>query len=107
MNIDNLGTSIKNSRQLLKLTQEQFAELIDVNPHYVYEIEKGMKTPSLPVLIGISEQLHISIDSLLGGNAQNVNNDGDELDRLIKNLNQSQRESLAKVIRGLYPYLRL
>lgn len=107
MNINNLGIEIKKNRKLLKLTQEQLAELIDVNPHYIYEIEKGLKIPSLPVLVAISEQLHVSIDNLLITNVQNADNDNDELDRLIKNLNDTQRLNLAKVIRSLYPYLRL
>lgn len=107
MDLNNLGIGIKNNRKLLKLTQEQLAELIDVNPHYIYEIEKGLKIPSLPVLIAISEQLHVSIDNLLVANVHNSDKDKDELDRLINNLNDTQRLNLARVIRGLYPYLRL
>ena len=107
MDLNNLGIEIKNNRKLLKLTQEQLAELIDVNPHYIYEIEKGLKIPSLPVLIAISEQLHVSIDILLSKNVHNTDKEKDELDCLIKNLNKSQRLNLAKVIRSLYPYLRL
>lgn len=108
MKLDNLGIEIKKNRKMSKLTQEQLAELIDVNPHYIYEIEKGLKIPSLPVLIAISKQLHVSIDTLLTVNAQNSSdNDNDELDRLTKNLNDTQRKNLANVIRSLYPYLRL
>ncbi len=107
MNLNNLGIEIKNNRRLLKLTQEQLAELIDVSPHYIYEIEKGLKIPSLPILIAISEQLHVGIDNLLSGNQQNITYDGDELDYLIKNLNHSQRINLANIIRNLYPYLKL
>ncbi|MCH5211295.1 MAG: helix-turn-helix transcriptional regulator [Oscillospiraceae bacterium] len=107
MKLDNLGIEIKKNRKLLKLTQEQLAELIDVNPHYIYEIEKGLKIPSLSVLIAISEQLHVSIDTLLGSNVQNSDKDNDDLDRLIKNLNNTQRINLANVIRSLYPYLKL
>jgi transcriptional regulator with XRE-family HTH domain len=107
MDLNNLGIEIKKNRKLLKLTQEQLAELIDVNPHYIYEIEKGLKIPSLPVLIAISKQLHVSIDNLLITNVQSTDKDKDELDRLIKNLNDTQRLNLANVIRSLYPYLRL
>lgn len=107
MNINNLGTEIKRNRKLLKMTQERLAELIDVNPHYIYEIEKGLRTPSLPILIAISEQLHVSIDNLLSANVHSSDKDNDELDRLIKNLNDTQRSNLANVIRSLYPYLKL
>ncbi len=107
MNLNNLGTEIKINRQLLKLTQEQLAELIDVSPHYIYEIEKGLKIPSLPILIAISEKLHVGIDNLLGINQNNITDDNDELDNLIKNLNHKQRINLSNVIRNLYPYLKL
>ena len=107
MNLDKLGSKIKNNRRLLKLTQEQLAELIDVSPHYIYEIEKGLKTPSLPILIAISENLHISIDNLLSATSQNADRNSDELDLLITNLNSEQRANLAKVIRNLLPWLKL
>ena len=107
MNLDKLGSKIKNNRRLLKLTQEQLAELIDVSPHYIYEIEKGLKTPSLPILIAISENLHVSIDNLLSATSQNADRNGDELDRLITNLNSEKRANLAKVIRNLLPWLKL
>lgn len=107
MNLDKLGLQIKNGRRLLKMTQEQLAELIDVSPHYIYEIEKGLKTPSLPVLIAISENLHISVSMLLSENTQATDKGGDELDRLTENLSSEQRANLAKVIRSLYPWLRL
>ena len=106
MDINNLGIEIKRNRKLLKLTQERLAELIDVNPHYIYEIERGLRIPSLPVLVSLCEQLHVSIDSLLSANVRS-NTDNDELDRLIKNLNYTQRLNLANVIRSLYPYLKL
>ena len=107
MNEKNLGTSIKYNRELLNLTQEKFAELVGVNPHYIYELERGLKLPSLPVLISISEVLHTGIDSLLNENTGNKHPADDELSIILKNLSTKQRHNLTKILKNLLPYLKI
>ena len=54
MDLKEIGARIKHCRQEQDLTQEKFAELINASPHYVYEIERGIKTMSLSTLDRIS-----------------------------------------------------
>ena len=107
MNANNLGSAIKRNREFLNLTQEKFAELIGVNPHYIYELERGLKLPSLPVLIKISQILHTGIDNLLAENQDSLNSSDNELNSIIHNLTPSQKATLAKIIKQLLPYLNL
>ena len=112
MNQIELGLRIKQCRKMHKLTQEQLAELTNVSPHYIYEIEKGLKTMSLLTLIDISSVLNVSIDYLLFGS----NNSSyicsskelpyDRLNLLLQNLSPQQRENLADIMSVLLLHLK-
>lgn len=107
MDITELGIRIKQCRKSRQLTQEKLAELVDVSPHYIYEIEKGMKCMSLSTLIDISSALDISTDYLLFGetNCSQQSRD-DQLKVIMDNIPPKQRNNIAEVIRLLLPYLK-
>lgn len=108
MNLSNLGNSIKLNRERMNLTQEKLADLLDVSPHYIYELEKCGKTPSLPTIIKIAEVFHISIDSLLSDhNEPEVLYNSDQLSELLNSLSANKRNNLYKVLCNLLPYLKL
>ena len=107
MNFSNLGNSIKYNRELLNLTQESLAEMINVSPHYIYELERGLKLPSLKILIALSETLHTGIDNLLSIQPQIADTTDDELNLLINKLNAEQRNNLSKILKPLLPHLKL
>ena len=47
------------------ITQEEFAEEIDVSPSYYQKLERGVRTCSLDILVSIAEHLNVSTDYLL------------------------------------------
>lgn len=107
MDIKKLGIRIKHCRKSQNLTQEKLAELIDVSPHYIYEIEKGLKCMSLPTLIDISHILNTSADYLLFGEQHySENTKVDALDHVINDVPSDKRENIAEVINLLLPYLK-
>lgn len=107
MDITELGIRIKQCRKSRQLTQEKLAELVDVSPHYIYEIEKGMKCMSLSTLIDISSALDISTDYLLFGETNSSHQSrNDQLKVIMDNIPPKQRNNIAEVIRLLLPYLK-
>lgn len=62
-----IGEQIKLARESAKLTQEQFAEQIDVSPQYVSDVERGVVGVSISTLKRICLTLCISSDQLLFG----------------------------------------
>ena len=108
MNIANLGKSIKKEREFRKLTQEQLSELLDVSTHYIYELERGTRIPSLPLLIKLSEVLHVSADRLLSDTAAENNAVNPQmLNDLINTLTDEQKQNLYNIINVLMPYLKI
>jgi len=49
-----LAEAIRSRRRNAKLTQEKLAELANLNPKYIGEVERGMKNISVDALIRIA-----------------------------------------------------
>lgn len=62
-----IGEQIKYAREQIKLTQEQFAERIDVSPQFVSDLERGVVGISIATLKRICTTLGVSSDQILFG----------------------------------------
>lgn len=67
LNYMEIGQRIRNKRELLGYTREQFSEKLDVTPKFCSDIELGVKGMSLQTLCKISKVLHLSTDTILFG----------------------------------------
>lgn len=103
MDLKAIGSRIKAERKNLGLTQEKLSELINVTPHYIYEIERGMKSMSVETLILLSEKMELSADYILFGNRRG--NLG-SLYRKLDELSDERRIRAEKVFEQLLPNLR-
>lgn len=107
MNLVEIGVRIKQCRKLQKLTQEKLAELIDVSPHYIYEIEKGLKCMSLSTLMDIASVLHASTDYILFGKPNDYPSPNtDRLNIVLDTIPLQKRKNIAEVLKLLIPYLK-
>lgn len=111
MDLKQVGLRIKQCRRGKNLTQEKFAEMIDVSPHYVYEIERGLKAMSIHTLHKIVTGLNVSADYILYGdnapqNAPSYKKPSDSLEILTQNIPDTKRENIAEIISFLLPYLK-
>ena len=62
-----IGLKIKERRQMQGITQEYIANLLDVNPSHISNIECGRANPSLTALVKIANILQCSIDYFISG----------------------------------------
>ncbi len=62
-----VGEQIKLARERTKITQEQFAERIDVSPQFVSDLERGVVGVSIATLKKICTVLGVSSDQILFG----------------------------------------
>ncbi|WP_206812053.1 helix-turn-helix domain-containing protein [Paradesulfitobacterium ferrireducens] len=67
--IDNrsIGQRIRQERDKLKLSREEFAEILGLSEYYIGQLERGERQMSLPVLVRVSHCLHLSLDYLILG----------------------------------------
>ena len=106
MDLKGVGIRLKECRRKNHLTQEEFAELVEVSPHYIYEIERGLKAMSLHTLDKIVTALGVSTDYLLYDGKTPVKNESDQLSVIVENLPLNKRESVAEIISVLLPYMK-
>lgn len=59
------GKNVKIERIKKDMTQEQFAEILDVNPNYVACIECGRQNMSLGKILELADALRVDIETLL------------------------------------------
>lgn len=83
INLKEIGKRIKELRASLHCTQENFAAQIHISTSYLALLETGKRTPSIDVLAQICKTYHISIDYLLFG-----------LEETLQNTNQRLFQSL-------------
>lgn len=63
-----IGQRIKIARIKKGVTQETVADLIDITPAHMSNVETGKTKVSLPTLIEIANALSVSVDTLLSDN---------------------------------------
>lgn len=86
----NFSEQIKNLRTQEKLTQEQFAEKLNITRQAVSNWENDRNLPDIEMLILIAQNFHISLDELiLGGN--DMNKETTMADKLVKDGSENRR----------------
>lgn len=65
MDIRQLGKEIRSARVRKGITQEALAELLDITPIHLKNIEGSRRKPSVPLLFQIMEILDLSVDALV------------------------------------------
>jgi len=60
-----LGSRIKKQRTSSHMTQEQLANIVDVNTSNISHIERATTKVSLPTLVKIANALNVSLDQLV------------------------------------------
>ena len=69
-----IGEQIRLAREQAKLTQEQFAERIEVSPQYISDLERGVVGISIPTLKRACVTLGTTSDQILFGVASKSRN---------------------------------
>lgn len=68
LDLINIGQRIRIEREKLGITRERFAEIVNLSPFYIGQIERGERSMSLDTLAKISKALKISLDYIITGN---------------------------------------
>jgi transcriptional regulator with XRE-family HTH domain len=66
------GATLRAARRSRGLTQEEIAERADFDPTYTSLLERGLRTPTLTVLLKLAEALQIEPAELINGFAQRL-----------------------------------
>jgi transcriptional regulator with XRE-family HTH domain len=60
-----LGEKVRTLRKRQKLTQTQLAQMLGVDQSHIVKIEKSERTPSLEILVKITQIFNVTADQLI------------------------------------------
>lgn len=100
MNIDyqSIGKRIKTARIRMDITQERLAELVNLSPSHLSNIETGSTKLSLPTIIHLANALHVSVDELLADSVvQSKTVFEDEIQSILKDCDDYEIRIIADI----------
>lgn len=101
MELIEIGSRIKAQRRKMGISQEKLAEIVYVTPHYIYEIERGLKAMSLETLINLCAALGLSADYILFGEKQA----SPSLSEQLSSLSEERRLKAESAFKAILPYI--
>ncbi|HEY5588777.1 MAG TPA: helix-turn-helix transcriptional regulator [Candidatus Paceibacterota bacterium] len=99
-----IGNRIRVEREKFDMTREKLAELLNLSPYFLGQIERGERKMSVSTLISISECLHVSIDYLFFEQV-NINTNNNVLHSLINKCSEKEITVIEGLIKLLLPHL--
>ena len=93
-----VGQRLRQQRNRLNLTREQFAELADIGAGYYGQIEVGTSQMSIDTLIKVSRASHLSMEYILFGPEGTERGDSSSLQTLLSGCTPRELRLAEKVL---------
>tara|TARA_A100001037_G_C14965797_1_gene551459 strand:- start:61 stop:372 length:312 start_codon:yes stop_codon:yes gene_type:complete len=61
--MEDIGTQIRRLRRRRKMTQGELSERSEISTSYLSKIERGLRTPTVPILTRISRAMDVDLSS--------------------------------------------
>ena len=94
-----MGNNIRYIRKSNKLSQEKFAELVELSPQFISDVERGIEGISLSTAIRICNMMSCS-PLVLFANLINFENYNNEIDKFTK-LSDKNKEIVLDIMSAL------
>lgn len=102
-----VGARVKQAREAKKLSQLRLAEILDVSPSYLSNIEKGKQNMSIMMLFKLCNALDVPADWLLRNNSpESTAITISEISGLLDDCSPSEREAIVEMVQSMKSALR-
>ena len=92
MNMERIGSFLKNLRKEKGITQEQLAEKLGVSSRTVSRWETGSNLPDLGMLIELADLYNVDIRELIDGERKSENMDQETKDTLMRAADYAEQD---------------
>jgi len=103
VNYIEVGDRIRVEREKFDISREKFAELLELSPFFVGQIERGERNMSINTLINVSQCLHVSIDYLIFGEIQKAE-ENNSFQSLISKCSEKEIKVIEEVTKIILPH---
>ena len=98
MDFCTIGRRIQQARLVAGMTQDELAQLLDMTPKYISNLECGAKAARLETFIAIANALKIDANTLLQDVLEAMPRAHGSLEAKVDALNPSDRDRLIRII---------
>jgi transcriptional regulator with XRE-family HTH domain len=98
---DALGEIIKSARVKMRLTQEQFAEMVEVSPRYITSIENENKRPAYNKLFLIIRTLGLNANDIFYPEMRTDDTSTQRLYRLLSQCKERDIKAITALVETL------
>lgn len=98
-----IGNRIRELRERLGYTRDEFSNLIGISTTFLARIERAEKTMSLATFSKIAKGLNVSADFILYGNNPI---DRQDINAIIKQIPIKELKVVQDILSAILPYLR-
>ena len=107
--LNSISQNIKQYRLLNKKTQEQLAELLDLDTQYYAQLERGERNFTIEKIIRLCNIFHVGIEKIIEIDVKKKPDTQELLNRilpLMEQLSYSQLSLVEKFITDIIPYTK-
>lgn len=87
-----IGAKIREMRQKMKMSRKAFSQATGISASYLSEIERGIKRPTVDIILKISKAFNLKVSELLDETPSNPMNP--ELKELVETLRDFKPEQV-------------
>ncbi len=96
-----LGARIRELRKARNLSQEQLAELIDVEPRHVSRLEVGSSYPRIDRLEKIAEALNVQLKEFFEFmHLESPDTRAKNIEEMVKGMSEDYQQIIYKIVRA-------
>lgn len=100
LNYESIGNRIKRYRIDKDISQEDLAQIVNVNFRHISNIELGRRRASLELIVLIANALEVSADDLLTDNLKHSSSPVDtEIHDILLDCNHDEKEMLTRLLK--------
>ena len=96
-----LGNAVKEARTESKLTQEQIADMLDIDSRTISQIERGLGNPKLETLYPLIRILNVDANTIFYSAPKTETPNLDRLMRLVSTCTEYEAHELIRIVNDI------
>ena len=102
-----IGARICQARKAMKLSQNELAEMVNISPSHMSDIENGKKIVKLDIFMRLTEALQVSADWLLRTDIPQVSSiHTQELSSILSDCTPGEAQSIIRMAKEMKTAIR-
>jgi DNA-binding XRE family transcriptional regulator len=98
---DGLGGVLKSARNKMKLTQEKFAEMVEVSARYITSIENEKKKPAFDKLYTMIRALGVNANDIFYPESRKADTPREHLSRMLLQCSEREIKAVTALVESL------